>query len=55
MYFNTVGTLCLPGDDFLTNILGLFLESHTTNLEDFFDDLLLLFAEDNSSIVVAKA
>ena len=59
MYFNTIGTLCLPvlvsGDDFLTDILGLFVESHTIDLEDFLDDLPLLFAEDDPSRLVARA
>ncbi len=50
------GTFCLlvpaSGDDFLTDILGFFMESHTIDLEDFFDDLLLLFAKDDPSTVV---
>ena len=41
-------------DDFLTNISGWFLESHTIDLEDFFDDLPLLFAEDDPSTVVVR-
>ena len=49
------GTLCLPGDDFLPDISAFFLESHTTNLEDFFDDLPLFFIEDDPSIVVVRA
>ena len=52
------GTLCLPilasGDDFLINILGLFVESHTTNLGDFFDDIILLFDEENPSLVFMR-
>ena len=39
----------------MTNISTLFLESHIVYLEDFFDDLPLLFAEDDPSIVVARA
>ena len=51
------GTHGLPtlGDDFLPDISTLFIESRTTNLEDFFDDLPLLFAEDDSSTIVAMA
>ena len=49
------GTHGLPGDDFLSDILSLFLESHIIDLEDFFDDLSLLFVDDNSSTVVARA
>ena len=53
------GTLCLPvlasSDDFLIDISGFFVESHTTDLEDFFDDLLLLFAKVDPSLVVARA
>ena len=53
------GTLCLPilasGDDFLTYIEDLFMESHTTYLGDFFDDLPLLFIEDDPSIVFVRS
>ena len=53
------GTPCLPvlasGDDLLSDISALYLESHTIDLEDFLDDLPLLFVEDNPSIVVARA
>ena len=42
-------------DDFFSYISALFLESHIVVLEDFFDDLLLLFAKDNPSTVVARA
>lgn len=52
------GTLCLPvlalGVDFLTDILGLFMESHIVYLENFFDDIPLLFVEDDPSIVVVR-
>ena len=54
-YSTLQGTLCLPSDHFLPNISALLLESHTTFFEDLFDDLPLLFAENNSSIVVARA
>ena len=49
------GTHGLPSDDFLPNISALFLESHTMDMGDFHDDLSLLFAEEASSIVVARA
>ena len=49
------GTHGRLGDEFLPYISSLFIESHTIDLEDFFDDLPHLFAEDNSSIVVARA
>ena len=39
----------------MTDISNLFMESHTTDLEDFLDDLLLLFSKDNPSIVVVRA
>ena len=39
----------------MIDIVGLFIESHTTALGDFFDDIQLLFDEDNPSIVVARA
>ena len=42
-------------DDFLTDILGLFMESHIVDLGDFSDDLHLLFDEDDPSTVVARA
>ena len=31
------------------------MESHIVDLDDFFDDLIVLFAEDNPSIVVMSA
>ena len=53
------GTLCLLvpalGDDFLIDISSLFIESHTTYLEDFHDDPPLLFVEDDPSTVVVRA
>ena len=53
------GTLCLPflasGDEFLTNISGFFFKSHTVDLEDFFDDIQLLFDEDDPSIVFTRS
>ena len=49
------GTHGLPGDDFLLDISALFLELHTTDVEDFFDNLLLLFVKVDSSKVVARA
>ena len=56
MYFSTTTrTHGLPGNDFLTDILGLFVESHIVDLEDFFDDISLVFVEDDSSIVVVRA
>ena len=45
----------LVGDDFLEDIVGFFMESHTPDLGDNLDDLHLLFDEDDSSIVVARA
>ena len=38
------GTHSLPGDDFLPDIATLFLDSHTTYMEDFFGDLSVLFS-----------
>ena len=59
MYFNTVGYTSLPvlasSDDFLTDISTLFVQSHTIDLEEFFDDLLLLFAKDDPSTIVVRA
>ena len=49
------GTHGLLGDDFLPDILALFLESHTIDMGDFHDDLSLLFIEVDSSIVVVRA
>ena len=49
------GTHGLLGDDFLPNILALFLELDAMDMGDFFDDLLLLFSEVDSSTVVARA
>ena len=49
------GTLCLLGDDFLPDISALFVESHTIFLENFFNDLPLLFAEDDPSTIVLRA
>ena len=42
-------------DDFLTNILGLFVESHIADLGDNIDDLHILFDEVGSSSVVTRA
>ena len=39
----------------MLDISALFLKSHTIYLKDFFDDLPLLFAEENPSIVVVRA
>ena len=39
----------------MTDILGLFMESHIVDLGDFSDDLHLLFDEDDPSKVVARA
>ena len=39
----------------MSDISALFMESHIVDLEDFFDDLPLLFAEDDPSTVVARA
>ena len=54
MYFSTIGTHNLPGDDFLPDIVVLFLESHTIDMGDFHDDFSLLFVE-GPSTVVARA
>ena len=54
-----LGTPCLPvlvsGDDYMTNISGLFVESYIADLGDIIDDIYLLFAEEDPSPVVAKA
>ena len=42
-------------DDFLTNIEGLFVESHIEDLGDIIDDIYLLFDEEDPSSVVARA
>jgi hypothetical protein len=39
----------------LSDIATLFLESHIVDMEDFFGDLLLLFSEADSSIVIAHS
>ena len=41
-------------DDFLVDIVGLFVESHLADLEDNIDDLHLLFDEANTSSVVMR-
>ena len=46
------GTLDLPGDAFLPDIAVLFLESHTANMRDFYDDFSLLFAENDSPTAI---
>ena len=46
------GTHSLPSDDFLPNIAALFLESHTVDMGDFYDDFLLLFSKESSTVVV---
>ena len=46
------GTHGLPGDDFLPDIVVLFLESHTADMGDFYDDFSLLFVEESSTVVV---
>ena len=52
-------THCLParatGDEYIADISGLFMESHTTNSGDNLDDLHLLFDEDDPSTIVARA
>ena len=45
----------LPGDDLLPDIATLFLESHTTDIEDFFGDLSVLFSKVDSSTVIAHS
>ena len=42
-------------NDFLTDIEGFFVESHIADLGDIFDDLPLLFDEEDHSSVVVKA
>ena len=42
-------------DDFLIDILGLFMESHIVDLGDFLNDVKLLFVEDDPSTIVARA
>ena len=52
-------TPCLPTsaswDKFLLDIIGLFMESYIEDLGDITDDIHLLFFEDNSSSLVARA
>ena len=52
------GTSSLPApasvDDFLANILGLFVQSHIVNLGDSIDDLHLLFDEVDTSSVITR-
>ena len=42
-------------DDFLTDILGFFVDSHIVDLGDIIDDLYLLFAEEDPSSIVTRA
>ena len=42
-------------DDFLTNILVLFVESHIEDLGDIIDDIHLLFDEEDPSSIVMRA
>ena len=42
-------------DDFLTNILGLFVESHIVNLGDIIDDIHLLFNKEYPSSTITRA
>ena len=42
-------------DDFLIDILGLFVESHIEDLGDIIDDLHLLFDEVYPSLVALRA
>ena len=53
------GTCCLlapaSDDDFLADIVGLFVESHTTDLGDILDNLRLLFHEGDPSTIVTRA
>ena len=42
-------------DDYMANIVGFFVESHTVDLGDILDDLKLLFDEDDPSPVVSSA
>ena len=50
------GTPCLlvlaSADDFLPDISVLFLESHTTDMGDFYGGLSLFFAENSSPVLV---
>ena len=39
----------------MVDIAGLFVESHIADLGDFFDDIPLLFDEDDPSPVVVRA
>ena len=47
---------CLPTstswDDFLPNIVGLFVESHIEDVRDIIDDICLLLIEENTSYIV---
>ena len=49
------GTHGLPCDDFLPDILALFLESHIADMEDFSGDLSLIFSKVDSSTVIAHS
>ena len=53
-----LGTPYLPvpasGDDYLIEILGLFVESDITYLGDIIDDIHLLFDEEDPSLVVMR-
>ena len=41
-------------DDFLLDIIVLFVESYIKDVGDIIDDIHLLFVEDNSSSLVAR-
>ena len=51
-------TPCLPisasWDDFLPNIVVLFVESYIEDVGDIIDDIHFLFVEENSSSLVAR-
>ena len=49
------GTLGLSSDNFLPDILVIFLESHTKDMEDFFGDLSLLFVKEDSSTIIVDS
>ena len=53
-----LATPCLlvpaSGDDFMTNISGLFVESYIADLGDIIDDVHLLFDEADPSSVVTR-
>lgn len=42
-------------DDFLADILGLFMESHIIDLGDIIDHIHLLFDEEDPSPIVPRA